>query len=161
MSDKKKRFKDIHGKTRVGKWLKEKAPNLLGTVLNVAGDLIPGGNAFKTVVGGLISESEEVTPEDREHAIKLLEFDIIEQQEITKRWSEDAHGDSWLSKNIRPMVLGYLILCATVVMVLDSAIVGFVVKEHWVTLLTSLLITTVGGYFGLREFGKYASKKFK
>lgn len=161
MSNKKKKFREIHGKTRVGKFLQEKAPKLLGTLLNVAGDFVPGGGVFKQVVGGLINESEELTQDKKEMALKALEKDIIEMQEVTKRWEADAHSDSWLSKNIRPMVLGYLILCATIVMILDSAYKEFEVKEHWVTLLTSLLITTVGAYFGLREFGKFASKKYK
>jgi len=160
MKPKKKKFKEIHGQTRVGKFLKENGSTLLGTVLNVAGDLIPGGSAFKTVVSGLIGDSE-LSTDEKEHALKLLEFDIIEQQEVTKRWEADAHSDSWLSKNIRPMVLGYLILCTSILVFLDSSIEGFTVEEHWVTLLTSLLITTVGAYFGLREFGKYANKKLK
>jgi hypothetical protein len=161
MADKEKTFKEIHGKTKLGMWLKKNGKPLLNTVLGVAGNLVPGGSAFSSVISGLINNDESLSPEDKEHALKLLEFDIIEQQEVTKRWESDSHSDSWLSKNIRPMVLGYLILCTSILVVLDSSVEGFVVQAHWVTLLSSLLITTVGAYFGLREFGKYASKKFK
>ena len=160
MSDK-KTFKEIHGKTKLGLWLKEKAPSLLGTVLNVAGNLIPGGDAFKSVVGGLIGESKEVTPQDREHALKLLDYKIVDEQEKTKRWESDAHSDSWLSKNVRPIIVLYLIFCTSVLIICDSIDNSFKVAEHWVTLLTSLLIVAVGGYFSLREFGKFASKKYK
>ena len=154
------KYKKEHGTSRVGDFLrslnlKETLPN----ILNAGFDIVSGD--FRGALNNFISTNTELTPEQREHALKLLEFDIVEQQEITKRWEADAHSDSWLSKNIRPMVLGYLIFCTSILIVADSSNNSFEVKEHWVTLLTSLLITTVGGYFALREYGKFASKKYK
>ena len=45
---------------------------------------------------------------DKEEALKLLEMDIVEMQEVSKRWSSDMSSDSWLSKNVRPMMLIFL-----------------------------------------------------
>ncbi len=142
--------------TGVGKFLKGSS----SSIVNIIGDVLPDKGVLG-IVKNLISKDDNLSAEDKEHALKLLEFDIIEQQEITKRWEADAHSDSWLSKNIRPMVLGYLILCTSILIVCDSVFENFEVAPHWVTLLSSLLLTTVGGYFALREFGKYASKKYQ
>ena len=49
-------------------------------------------------------------PEDKEKAMKLLEMDIIEMQEVSKRWESDMKSDSWLSKNVRPMILIFLVV---------------------------------------------------
>jgi hypothetical protein len=149
----KKKFKDWG----VVKFLKEKAPDVAATVIDVAGDL-SGIDALKNVADK-INKSDKLTPEDRAHALKLLDKDIEEQKEITKRWVADSKSDSWLSKNVRPLTLLYLLVSVTVLCVLDSADV-LKVKEHWVTLFSSLLITTVGAYFGLREVGKYVEKKY-
>ena len=96
MEKSKKKFKD----TRVGKFLSKAAPNILKGV----SDLVPDAGILK-LVGGLISKDEVLTPKDKEEALKLLELDIIEIQEISKRWSADMSSDSWLSKNTRPMTL--------------------------------------------------------
>ena len=75
MSDKKK-FKD----TKVGKFLSKAAPGILGTV----GDVLPDSGVLG-VVKNLISKDEALPPEDKEKAMKLLEMDIIEMQEVSKR----------------------------------------------------------------------------
>ena len=154
----KKTYKEINGKTRVGAFLKKIAtPETLSTILDVAGNVATGnwGGALKS-----ITSSKTLTEDQKQIAIAELELDKAEAIEISKRWKSDMGSDSWLSKNIRPLVLGYLVLSMTVVMVLDSAGV-LTVAEHWVSLLTSLLLTVIGGYFGLREVGKYVDKKYK
>ena len=95
----KKKFKD----TKVGRFLSKAAPGILGTV----GDILPDSGVFG-VVKNLISKDESLPPEDKEKAMKLLEMDIIEMQEVSKRWDSDMKSDSWLSKNTRPMSLIFL-----------------------------------------------------
>ena len=151
-----KTFKEIHGKTKFGLWLKEKAPDLLGTVLNVAGDLIPGGSAFKSVVGGLIGESKEVTPQDREHALKMIEFQIVEEQEKTKRWESDTSAQDWLPRNIRPLVVANFTLLIDFVLIASQF--GRPIAEAYLPILMTMGVTAIGGYFTLREFGKSKSK---
>ena len=134
--------------------LKSTLPKILGVGMSIAkGDI----GAIQNFIKG----NDEITLKQQEYALKLLEIEAIDEQEKTKRWEADAHSDSWLSKNVRPIIVLYLIFCTSVLIIADSIENSFEVKEHWVTLLTSLLVTAIGGYFALREFGKFASKKYK
>lgn len=145
--------------TKVGNFLREIGrSDILEKAVNVVGNVASGN--YLGAVKAIISDDSKLSTKDKELALKEIEKDIAIEQEITKRWDADVHSDSWLSKNIRPMVLLYLVLCTTVCMILDSANV-LNVKEHWVSLMTSLLLTTIGAYFGLREAGKFISKKYK
>ena len=146
MEKSKKKFKD----TRVGKFLSKAAPN----ILNAASDLLPDAGVLK-LVGGLISKDEVLTPKDKEEALKLLELDIIEIQEISKRWSADMSSDSWLSKNVRPMMLIFLTISTWLLILMDSLNIDFGVSVEWIDLLKSLLITTYVAYFGSRGIEKY------
>ncbi len=127
--------------------LKETLPKILGVGMSVMkGDV--------SSVMDFIKGNDEMTVKQQEYALKLLETEAVDEQEKTKRWEADAHSDSWLSKNVRPIIVLYLIFIMSVLAVCDSLENSFTVKEHWVTLLTSLLIVAVGGYFSLREFSK-------
>jgi len=142
----KKKFKD----TRVGKFLSKAAPN----ILNAASDLVPDAGILK-LVGGLISKDEVLTPKDKEEALKLLELDIIEIQEVSKRWSADMSSDSWLSKNVRPMMLIFLTISTWLLILMDSLNIDFGVGVEWIDLLKSLLITVFISYYGSRGIEKY------
>ena len=142
----KKKFKD----TRVGKFLTKAAPN----ILKAASDLVPDAGVLK-LIGGLISKDEALTPKDKEEALKLLELDIIEIQEISKRWSADMSSDSWLSKNVRPMMLIFLTISTWLLILMDSLNIDFGVSVEWIDLLKSLLIVVYVSYFGSRGIEKY------
>jgi len=148
----KKKFSE----TRVGKFLKKAAPN----ILNVASDLLPDAGLLK-LVKSIITKDEVLTPKDKEEALKLLEMDIIEMEEISKRWQSDMTSDSWLSKNTRPMALIFLTVSMIFLILLDSLDIEFGVNTEWIELLKSLLITVYVAYFGSRgvEKYKYISKK--
>lgn len=148
MSKGKKKFKD----TRVGKFLVEKVPSLLG----IAGDLLPDAGVLGMVKSLIQKEDPAVLPpEDKEKALKLLEQDMVEMQEISQRWSSDMKSDSWLSKNTRPMTLIFLTVSMVFIMLLDSFEIDFVVEAGWVDLLKSLLITVYVAYFGSRGAEKF------
>ena len=142
----KKKFKD----TRVGKFLSKAAPNILKGV----SDIIPDAGILK-LVGGLISKDEALAPKDKEEALKLLELDIIEMQEVSKRWSADMSSDSWLSKNVRPMMLIFLTISTWLLILMDSLAIDFGVGVEWIDLLKSLLIVVYVSYFGSRGIEKY------
>ena len=148
----KKKFKD----TRVGKFLVKAAPNILG----VAGDLLPDAGVLG-MVKQLISNDSELPTKDKEEALKLIELDIIEAQEVSKRWTADMASDSYLSKNTRPMTLIFLTVAMVFLIVLDSLDIDFGVNVEWIELLKSLLITVYVSYFGSRgiEKFKYISQK--
>ncbi len=106
-------------------------------------------------MGGLISKDDVITPKDKEEALKLLDLDIIEIQEVSKRWSSDMSSDSWLSKNTRPMMLIFLTISTWVLILMDSLAIDFGVSTQWIDLLKSLLITVYVAYFGSRGIEKY------
>ena len=142
----KKKFKD----TRVGKFLTKVAPNILKGV----SDVVPDAGILK-LIGGLISKDEMLTPKDKEEALKLLEMDIIEMQEVSKRWVSDMSSDSYLSKNVRPMMLIFLTISTWLLILMDSLNIDFGVSVEWIDLLKSLLIVVYVSYFGSRGIEKY------
>tara|TARA_R100000951_G_scaffold114523_1_gene119584 strand:+ start:204 stop:656 length:453 start_codon:yes stop_codon:yes gene_type:complete len=149
MSKNKKKFKD----TKVGKFLKGKAPD----ILNGIGEILPDNGAFG-IVKNLISSDSNIEPQDKEIALKLLDQDIAEMNNISARWESDMKSDSWLSKNTRPMTLIFLTLAMTIFIVLDSTVL-LEIKTGWVSLLEALLITVYVAYFGSRGAEKITKIK--
>lgn len=76
------------------------------------------------------------------------------QKNVTERWRSDMTSDSWLSKNVRPMVLIFLVVCTVLMIFIDAGSINFVVEEKWTSLLEIVLITVIGAYFGGRSFEK-------
>ena len=93
--------------------------------------------------------------------MKELEQDVIEMQEITKRWESDNLSDSWLSKNIRPLSLAFLTLSMFLYVILDSSLEGFKISSEWVSLLGNLLMLAYSAYFGARALEKVTKIKNK
>ena len=146
----KKKFSE----TKVGKFLSKAAPGILGTV----GDVLPDQGVFG-IVKNIISKDETLPPEDKEKAMKLLEMDMVEMQEVSKRWESDMKSDSWLSKNTRPMSLIFLTISMVFLILLDSFEWSFSVSAGWVDLLQTLLVTVYVAYFGSRGAEKFQTIK--
>ena len=146
----KKKFKD----TKVGKFLK----SIGSTLGDNVGDILPD-KGLLGVFKRLLVESDTLTPQDKETALRMLEIDLNEIQEVSKRWDSDMKSDSWLSKNTRPLTLIYLTVATTLYIVLDSLNISFDIDESWVELLKTLLVTIYVAYFGSRGFEKYQSIK--
>jgi hypothetical protein len=154
MSKQKKKFNE----TRVGKFLKEKAPDLAGDLLGLVGDVT--GVGVLSNIGDKIKGSTELSPEDKALALKELDLDIVEMQEVSKRWEADMKSDSFLSKNARPLTLLWLMLIMSILIFVDSVeSISFTVEEAWISLLSTLLVTVVVAYFGSRGYEK--GKKLK
>ena len=84
--------------------------------------------------------------------IKSYEAEM--QKQVTERWKVDMQSDSWLSKNIRPLVLIFLVVSTVLLIFIDAGIINFEVKASWVDLLQLVLITVIGAYFGGRSLEK-------
>ena len=87
----------------------------------------------------------------------FLEAENEMQRNVTERWKADASSDSWLSKNIRPLVLLFLIISTVLIIFIDSGQLQFIVAESWIDLLQITLITVIGAYFGGRSVEKFQS----
>ena len=136
----KKKFKD----TKVGQFLLNNGSGIVNTI----GDVLPS-NGILGIVKGLIDKDESLPPKDKETALKLLEMDMVEMQEISKRWSSDMSSDSWLSKNVRPLTLIFFSINYVIGWYLDYSLEN----------ITSLVSLIIGAYFGSRGFEKIKSIK--
>jgi len=120
------------------------------------------GSVIKDV--GNVIDKLTTTDEERlaakQKIQELLEkADQDAQTQITERWKLDMQSDSFLSKNIRPLVLIYLTVIFTALAFFDGNIGGFRVAEEYIPIFQSLLITVYGAYFVGRTWEK--SKKSK
>ena len=117
---------------------------------------IDGGNPIDVIKA--ISKDKDIPSKDKEMMMADLEQDVIEMQEVTKRWQSDMSSNSWLSKNIRPLSLAFLTFSLFIYIILDSSLEGFKIDSEWVSLLDNLLMLVYGGYFGARTLEKIRHK---
>ena len=123
------------------------------------GNLLSGGAAdLVKNVGGVIDDlhtSEEERLEAEQKIKELIaNYEVEMEKNITSRWEADLKSDSWLSKNVRPMVLIFLIVCTMLLIFIDAGALKFNVKDSYIDLLQMVLITVIGAYFGGRSFEK-------
>ena len=84
----------------------------------------------------------------------ILNHESKVQEEVSKRWDSDMKSDSWLSKNVRPMTLIFLVFSTVLMVFIDAGAISFIVDEDWKELLKIVLITCIGAYFGGRSYEK-------
>ncbi len=119
-----------------------------------AADLVKGvGN----VIDNLHTSGEEKLAAENKIKELIAKYEVEMEKNITSRWKADMNSDSWLSKNVRPLVLIFLVVCTMLLIFIDAGKLQFNVKDSYVDLLQLVLITVIGAYFGGRSFEK--SKK--
>lgn len=134
--------------TKLGAWLRDKAPDILDTV----GDLLPDSGGLG-VVKNLLDRNPDIDPEE---AKAKLEAEVQFQNNVSERWKADMSSDVKLAKYIRPVTLIALMSMFMVTMVMDSLDnLPFNVKESYVSLLEILMLTSFGAYFAGRTIEKY------
>ena len=116
-----------------------------------AGDLVKNVGG---VIDNLTTSKEEKLEAERKVKELIANYEMEMEKNITSRWEADLKSDSWLSKNVRPMVLVFLIVCTMLLIFIDAGALKFEVKSSWVDLLQLVLITVIGAYFGGRSFEK-------
>ena len=126
-------------------------------------DKLFGGGAAELVkgVGGVIdnlhtSKEEKLAAEQKIKEL-VANYEVEMEKNITDRWKADMNSDSWLSKNVRPMILIFLVVSTVLMIFIDAGTIQFTVEQKWTDLLQLVLITVIGAYFGGRSFEK--SKK--
>ena len=125
---------------------------MLGNLLSGgAADLIKG---IGGVVDNLHTSKEEKLEAERKIKELMANYEVEMEKNITSRWEADLKSDSWLSKNVRPLVLVFLIVCTMLLIFIDAGALNFEVKSSWVDLLQLVLITVIGAYFGGRSLEK-------
>tara|TARA_R100001230_G_C5525309_1_gene61128 strand:- start:122 stop:505 length:384 start_codon:yes stop_codon:yes gene_type:complete len=108
-------------------------------------------------VGGIIDDLVTTKEEKIQAKTKLKEimnsYKIEVEKNITARWEADANGNV-LTRSVRPLVLIFCIVCTMLLVFIDSGSIEFEVADKWTDLLTMVLITIVGAYFGGRSVEK-------
>jgi len=121
-----------------------------------AADLVKG-------VGGVIdnlhtSKEEKLAAENKIKEL-VANYEVQMEQQISDRWKADMNSDSWLSKNVRPLVLIFLVISTVLMIFIDAGTINFTVEEKWTDLLQLVLITVIGAYFGGRTMEKRKKTK--
>ena len=131
--------------------------------MSILGKMFSGGaadliNSVGDVVDNLHTSKEEKLA--AQHKIKKLvaNYEVEMEKNITDRWKADMNSDSWLSKNVRPMVLIFLVVSTVLMIFIDAGTIQFTVEQKWTDLLQLVLITVIGAYFGGRSFEKSKKK---
>ena len=115
------------------------------------------GNIVENVGGvldNLTTSKEEKLEAQRKIKEIIANYEVEMEKNVTDRWNADMNSDSWLSKNVRPMVLIFLVVCTVLLIFIDAGHLKFNVKESYVDLLQIVLITVIGAYFGGRSLEK-------
>ena len=109
-------------------------------------------------VGGIIDDLHTSKEEKLAAELKIKElisnYEIEMEKQITSRWEADMKSDSWLAKNIRPLVLAFLVASTILMIFIDAGTIKFIVEPKWTDLLQLVLITVIGAYFGGRSLEK-------
>lgn len=98
----------------------------------------------------ILDKDEQLSPEDKEHLKAMMDQRNELEQEITARWQADSQG-TWLSSNVRPLIVLMLVITLMAFIILDSMDLAFTIREAWISLYEVLTLTAVGGYFTLRS----------
>ena len=121
------------------------------------------GSQLVESVGGVLDNLTTTKDEKAEAKRKLKELILSHEAEmeknITDRWTADMNSDSWLSKNVRPLVLIFLIVCTMLLIFIDAGTIAFEVEDKWSDLLQLVLITVIVSYFGGMSVEKFNKKK--
>jgi hypothetical protein len=109
-------------------------------------------------VGGVLDNLTTTKKEKLEAERKIQEiihsYETKMQEEVSNRWNADMKSDSWLSKNVRPIILLFLVFSTIVLIFIDAGLIDFYVEDAWINLLQLTLLTVIGAYFGGRSWEK-------
>tara|TARA_R110002073_G_scaffold88016_1_gene208971 strand:- start:1297 stop:1689 length:393 start_codon:yes stop_codon:yes gene_type:complete len=106
------------------------------------------------VIDNLSTSKEEKLEAERKIKELILNHESKIQEEVSNRWDSDMKSDSWLSKNVRPLVLIFLVTSTVLMVFIDAGAISFIVDKEWKELLKMVLITCIGAYFGGRSYEK-------
>jgi len=116
-----------------------------------AGELV---KSVGGVLDNLTTSKEEKLEARRKIQDMVMGYEAEMQKQVTERWKMDMNSDSWLSKNIRPLVLVFLVVATVLLIFIDGGVISFKVEDKWTDLLQLVLITVIGAYFGGRSLEK-------
>jgi len=148
----KKPFKE----TTVGKMLVGAAGLINPTLGSVLSGITSPKEAISAITKSDISEEDKIKLQTM-----IYEQQVKEMEEISSRWKADSISDSWLSKNVRPLVLVWCIVVFSIAGLLDSVEnIPFQINALWNETFENVMMAVVLAYFGGRTTEK-ATNLFK
>lgn len=127
--------------------MKKLLEKLFGVGSSVIGEVSEAVDRF-------IRTKEERDAFEKEMTEIFIRAESEMQKNVSDRWKYDMESDSWLSKNVRPLVLVFLIFSTILLIFIEGGNIDFYIKEEWITLLQLILLTVIGAYFGGRSIEK-------
>jgi len=120
---------------------------------------------FQWLTGSVVKEignaiDKLTTTEEEKLIVKKQVLEILEQADtnaqaqVTARWESDMASDSFLSKNIRPIILIYITVIFTALVFTDGNIGEFQIAKEYIPIFQTLLVTVYGAYFVGRTWEK-------
>tara|TARA_R100000935_G_scaffold456_7_gene1572 strand:- start:2898 stop:3299 length:402 start_codon:yes stop_codon:yes gene_type:complete len=117
------------------------------------------------LTGGVIKEVGDVidkltTTEEEKLEAQIVIRKILEtadseaQEQVSRRWESDMNSDSFLAKNIRPMVLIFLTSVFSILAFTDGNVGEFKIAKEYIPIFQTLLVTVYGAYFVGRSWEK-------
>ena len=106
------------------------------------------------VLDDLTTSKEEKLAAQQKIKELISNHELEVQKQVSTRWEADMKSDSWLSKNVRPLVLVFLVVSTVLMIFIDAGTIAFKVEQKWTDLLQLVLITVIGAYFGGRSLEK-------
>jgi len=111
------------------------------------------------IVDKFVQTKEEKDQFKKEMDQIFINAEADMQKNVTERWKLDSQQhSSWLAKNVRPLVLIFLVVSTVLMVFIDAGVISFDVKASWIDLLQLVLITVIGAYFGGRSIEKIRKK---
>lgn len=132
--------------TKLGEWLKEKAPK----ALDVFGDLLPDQGTLG-ILKNILDNDPAIDPAE---AKAKIDAEIAFQNNVTERWKADMSSDAKIAKVIRPATMITLMMFFMIVMIWDGVDPSFMPPESYISLLEILMLTVFGAYFAGRTIEK-------
>lgn len=127
----------------------------MAILTNILSNLLPKADK---IIDEVITSQEEKLQLKNELQKIIQEQEALIEQEVTKRWESDNLQSSWLPRNIRPLVLAWLVVSTTLLIFIDAGFIDFVVDDEWKSTITAILTITIGAYFGSRGLEKIKTK---
>jgi hypothetical protein len=110
-----------------------------------------------SVIDKFIRTKEEKAEFEKQMSEIFMEHELSLEKEITLRHKADMASDSWLSKNIRPMITIFALAIYTLFAVTDGNLGSFNIQNQYVELMGQILSYALGFYFTSRGLEKIAS----
>jgi|TARA_R100001460_G_scaffold12135_1_gene27991 hypothetical protein len=110
------------------------------------------------IVDKFVRTKEEKDAFEKEMTELFMKHEADMEKNITERWVSD-NSASWLTRNVRPIILVFLVVSTIIMIFIDAGMITFQVEDKWTDLLQLTLITVISAYFGGRSFEKIKNKK--